>query len=261
MRCYFYFFFSSRRRHTRFDCDWSSDVCSSDLAVPHDACQGGFHLRERGIGAAAQRGGEQAGQELVQVHLLGGDLVLHQIPDHGEQHCDERDDGEQQIERQGAGEKGNVVLEGRLQGAAHDSGPRPVPAALGLHATGSSSSSTPPRRATRRRRLASRSPRVSAARAGGASSSVSSEPTSSPSSSIFSAASSRTRRASLVRDAAPASGANRNPSDAPITTPNRNGPNPVLCSLTRPPPGRRGPPPRPGAAARATAAAAARTDR
>src|SRR5205085_4260308 len=22
----------SRRRHTRFDCDWSSDVCSSDLA-------------------------------------------------------------------------------------------------------------------------------------------------------------------------------------------------------------------------------------
>src|SRR6266478_7887376 len=27
------FFFSSRRRHTRFDCDWSSDVCSSDLFV------------------------------------------------------------------------------------------------------------------------------------------------------------------------------------------------------------------------------------
>src|SRR2546430_17372060 len=25
------FLFSSRRRHTRFDCDWSSDVCSSDL--------------------------------------------------------------------------------------------------------------------------------------------------------------------------------------------------------------------------------------
>src|SRR2546430_3802765 len=27
------FFFSSRRRHTRFDCDWSSDVCSSDLVA------------------------------------------------------------------------------------------------------------------------------------------------------------------------------------------------------------------------------------
>src|SRR5690606_39730330 len=27
------FFFSSRRRHTRFSRDWSSDVCSSDLAT------------------------------------------------------------------------------------------------------------------------------------------------------------------------------------------------------------------------------------
>src|SRR6266480_1162279 len=27
----FCFFFSSRRRHTRLTCDWSSDVCSSDL--------------------------------------------------------------------------------------------------------------------------------------------------------------------------------------------------------------------------------------
>src|SRR2546427_9218965 len=41
-----FFFFSSRRRHTRFDCDWSSDVCSSDLATligsvtPSDEPQG-----------------------------------------------------------------------------------------------------------------------------------------------------------------------------------------------------------------------------
>src|SRR5260370_3472302 len=28
-----FFFFSSRRRHTRFKCDWSSDVCSSDLPL------------------------------------------------------------------------------------------------------------------------------------------------------------------------------------------------------------------------------------
>src|SRR5690606_40159162 len=28
------FFFSSRRRHTRFSRDWSSDVCSSDLLKP-----------------------------------------------------------------------------------------------------------------------------------------------------------------------------------------------------------------------------------
>src|SRR5690606_40199915 len=30
---YYLFFFSSRRRHTRFSRDWSSDVCSSDLTV------------------------------------------------------------------------------------------------------------------------------------------------------------------------------------------------------------------------------------
>src|SRR5690606_40726743 len=29
--CFFIFLFSSRRRHTRFSRDWSSDVCSSDL--------------------------------------------------------------------------------------------------------------------------------------------------------------------------------------------------------------------------------------
>src|SRR5689334_24436582 len=29
-----FFFFSSRRRHTRWNCDWSSDVCSSDLTTP-----------------------------------------------------------------------------------------------------------------------------------------------------------------------------------------------------------------------------------
>src|SRR5882762_10728362 len=31
--CMIFFFFSSRRRHTRFKCDWSSDVCSSDLSA------------------------------------------------------------------------------------------------------------------------------------------------------------------------------------------------------------------------------------
>src|SRR5215475_2348199 len=30
--CFAFFFFSSRRRHTRFSRDWSSEVCSSDLA-------------------------------------------------------------------------------------------------------------------------------------------------------------------------------------------------------------------------------------
>src|SRR2546430_506129 len=41
----FCFFFSSRRRHTRFDCDWSSDVCSSDLRERQNV----IGLRYRGI--------------------------------------------------------------------------------------------------------------------------------------------------------------------------------------------------------------------
>src|SRR2546430_16325963 len=39
----FLFFFSSRRRHTRFDCDWSSDVCSSDLDQLYDVGVAGIH--------------------------------------------------------------------------------------------------------------------------------------------------------------------------------------------------------------------------
>src|SRR2546430_12426040 len=42
----FFFFFSSRRRHTRFDCDWSSDVCSSDLRQS----RGGWHSARPGCG-------------------------------------------------------------------------------------------------------------------------------------------------------------------------------------------------------------------
>src|SRR6266568_8367183 len=40
-----FFFFSSRRRHTRWNCDWSSDVCSSDLR----------HAATKGVHASAHR--------------------------------------------------------------------------------------------------------------------------------------------------------------------------------------------------------------
>src|SRR2546426_11826686 len=42
-----YFFFSSRRRHTRLQGDWSSDVCSSDLGRRHHCEHGGTGLVER----------------------------------------------------------------------------------------------------------------------------------------------------------------------------------------------------------------------
>src|SRR2546430_5546478 len=45
----YFFFFSSRRRHTRFDCDWSSDVCSSDLHVISDHLEQGWELLCNGI--------------------------------------------------------------------------------------------------------------------------------------------------------------------------------------------------------------------
>src|SRR4051812_48584005 len=44
------FFFSSRRRHTRLTCDWSSDVCSSDLLTPREALSGAIVLA--GVAAA-----------------------------------------------------------------------------------------------------------------------------------------------------------------------------------------------------------------
>src|SRR5438034_11255055 len=46
-----YFFFSSRRRHTRSLCDWSSDVCSSDLLGLRRKRRGGLQRVERRHGA------------------------------------------------------------------------------------------------------------------------------------------------------------------------------------------------------------------
>src|SRR5437016_8469577 len=235
--------------------------------LPHHARQRALHLRERPVGAAARGGGEQPGEQLVQLDLLGRDLMLHEVSDGGEQQSDEGDDGQQQIERQRAGEEGNVVFESRLERPTGDAGHRPMPAALGLHAPGSSSSSrrAPPRLAPRRRLFASVSRRSIATRAVGPSSSSSSAvPSSPPSSPAFSAARSRNPRSlcdSLVREASPGSGANRNPSTAPRPRPSRKGPNAAPRSLILPPPDHPAPPPPLGAAARVTAAAAGRSGR
>src|SRR3989475_9599313 len=48
------FFFSSRRRHTRFDCDWSSDVCSSDLYGPAPSLADVARIRAKGLGVYAE---------------------------------------------------------------------------------------------------------------------------------------------------------------------------------------------------------------
>src|SRR2546427_3399018 len=72
----FFFFFSSRRRHTRFDCDWSSDVCSSDLslrrrvsAADHGKRWGRKELRVAGNIEQSRRIGDF--QELLGVFGVG----------------------------------------------------------------------------------------------------------------------------------------------------------------------------------------------
>src|SRR3712207_8158178 len=67
-----FFFFSSRRRHTRYWRDWSSDVCSSDL----EAVDRGGDLAAELVGAVGHRGlGERVGEvaRLLRRRLLGGD--------------------------------------------------------------------------------------------------------------------------------------------------------------------------------------------
>src|SRR5690348_12220199 len=59
------FFFSSRRRHTRWTGDWSSDVCSSDLGKP-----GELALVAQ-LGEPAQRGREAVGLP----DRVGGELL------------------------------------------------------------------------------------------------------------------------------------------------------------------------------------------
>src|SRR5205809_6370242 len=51
-----FFFFSSRRRHTRCSRDWSSDVCSSDLLLLLLRFPGRGGRRARVGGGAAYRG-------------------------------------------------------------------------------------------------------------------------------------------------------------------------------------------------------------
>src|SRR5689334_25047336 len=58
---FFFFFFSSRRRHTRWNCDWSSDVCSSDLdrIGGSRSCQGQDKSKLDGAAAREQQRSEE----------------------------------------------------------------------------------------------------------------------------------------------------------------------------------------------------------
>src|SRR6266516_2255522 len=83
-----FFFFSSRRRHTRSYGDWSSDVCSSDLdeyrEAPDDEC-----VREQRL----EIDGEEVGDEVAKHGVGGGE----QPTEH-----DEQREGHDAAERRGA---------------------------------------------------------------------------------------------------------------------------------------------------------------
>src|SRR6266571_8999521 len=55
MDFFFCFFFSSRRRHTRLTCDWSSDVCSSDLCAGSSSAPARANAAAKGSDPLKQR--------------------------------------------------------------------------------------------------------------------------------------------------------------------------------------------------------------
>src|SRR5260221_9309514 len=88
------FFFSSRRRHTRSLCDWSSDVCSSDLA---------HRIAVREVRAAVAREKARQNAVVASAVLVGAEmpawtvaeilavhLRMHQAEEIGRASCGER---------------------------------------------------------------------------------------------------------------------------------------------------------------------------
>src|SRR3712207_8416446 len=71
------FFFSSRRRHTRYWRDWSSDVCSSDLVEPERGEQPELVLERHADPARWLARGVTAAERLAPRHA-GGALVGRQ---------------------------------------------------------------------------------------------------------------------------------------------------------------------------------------
>src|SRR6266850_7010002 len=102
------FFFSSRRRHTILQGDWSSDVCSSDLATPGDRVR-----REpvEPIGAEPDLtavGGDEAADHVEERRLAGAvrsDETRDRALADGERAAGERFDAAEALDDAGDGEE------------------------------------------------------------------------------------------------------------------------------------------------------------
>src|SRR2546426_5165680 len=66
-----FFFFSSRRRHTRLQGDWSSDVCSSDLVAPVQDVDDAVVTARADIGIGQVKVGQIATEHLLQKREAG----------------------------------------------------------------------------------------------------------------------------------------------------------------------------------------------
>src|SRR5256885_10645146 len=76
-----FFFFSSRRRHTRLQGDWSSDVCSSDLHMPRDLgalVLQTLHYRVAAPPALRERVLQSGWKDLAQLPWIGAPAQHHE---------------------------------------------------------------------------------------------------------------------------------------------------------------------------------------
>src|SRR5690348_18463021 len=108
------FFFSSRRRHTRWTGDWSSDVCSSDLPAEQlpdesNALRGLFDVLDDGRGLAHAAGG------------VLGEQVRELRGDDGALRSEERRVGKECRSRRWAedGKNDDGIATGNVRGALH----------------------------------------------------------------------------------------------------------------------------------------------
>src|SRR5260221_8199983 len=71
-----FFFFSSRRRHTRSLCDWSSDVCSSDLGAHKGIFVGVAKGHASNEETWSLRNDGERGQRLLRPRVLPGPQIV-----------------------------------------------------------------------------------------------------------------------------------------------------------------------------------------
>src|SRR2546426_6879177 len=75
------FFFSSRRRHTRLQGDWSSDVCSSDLRGLLGPAGAALQPPDRGLVVPLELVGRRELRVLHEVEVLPAEALRQPVPE------------------------------------------------------------------------------------------------------------------------------------------------------------------------------------